>query len=292
MRAIRICHFRISDVIYAIVILVCGVQPRAHAQAKQEPIAFEVATIKPVAEYGKGFGPHIGPARASYISLPLQSLIAFAYNIGSFQISGPKWIFTNLYDIEATFPEGTSPEKEREMLQSLLRDRFQLHFHVEQREEKGYALVVGKDGAKLKKSTSSASEDSTPLRPGEEIVGQGNDKHRELFTFDYKANMMHRENSKMSMEDLAKFVTAVLHNTGEKDIVVDRTGLKGDYQVAFDSPVGATVPSDDSSSMSASDPVGSVTVTKSLDKLGLKLIKQKAQVDYYVIDHVEKPSEN
>jgi uncharacterized protein (TIGR03435 family) len=104
--------------------------------------------------------------------------------------------------------------------------------------------------------------------------------------------MMHRESSKMSMEDLAKYVTAILHSTGGKDIVVDRTGLKGDYQVAFDSPVGTTVPSDDSSGMSVSDPVGSVTVTKSLDKLGLKLIKQKAQVDYYVIDHVEKPSEN
>ncbi len=293
MRAIGVCHFRVSEVICAIMILVCGMQTHAHAQATPETIAFEVATIKPVVEYDwKRLGPHIGPARASYISMSLQHLFIRAYGVESFQISGPKWMFTNLYDIEATFPEGTPPERERRMLQALLTDRFQLHFHIEKREEKVYALVVGKDGAKLKKSTASASEDSTPLRPGEQIVGDGRDKHRELATFDYNAHVIHTESNKISMEDLAKFVTAILHDTGGKDIVVDRTGMEGNYQMAFDYPMATAVQSDDSSGMSASDPVGRITVTKSLDKLGLRLVKQNAPVDYYVIDHVEKPSEN
>jgi uncharacterized protein (TIGR03435 family) len=33
-------------------------------------------------------------------------------------------------------------------------------------------------------------------------------------------------------------------------------------------------------------------LNKSLDAMGLKLEKRKVQMDIYVIDHVEKPSEN
>jgi uncharacterized protein (TIGR03435 family) len=41
-----------------------------------------------------------------------------------------------------------------------------------------------------------------------------------------------------------------------------------------------------------SDPDGSRTLAQSLDALGLKLEKRKVPLDIYVIDHVEKPSEN
>jgi uncharacterized protein (TIGR03435 family) len=286
--------FPYFKVICAVVILFCGMQPHAHTQTKPEPVAFEVATIKPVAKLvfnGLG-GVHVGLTRASYISMNLQSLFTYAYGVGYFQISGPKWVGTDLYDVVGKFPEGASPERERKMLQALLSDRFQLRFHVEKREEKVYALVPGKDGAKLKKSIASASEDSTPLRPGESIVGYGRDKRRSLATFDEDARVIHTESSKLSMKDLAKVLTSILRQTGGKDIVVDRTGLEGDYQVALDYPIPGTAQSDDSSDASASDPVGRITLKNSLDKLGLRLVKQNAQVDYYVIDHVEKPSEN
>jgi uncharacterized protein (TIGR03435 family) len=292
MRAIRVGRFRAFEVICAIVIVLCGTQIHAHAQTTPEPIAFEVATIKPVAKLvfnGLG-GVHVGLTRATYMSMTLQSLFTYAYGVGYFQISGPKWVGTNLYDVVGIFPEGASPESERKMLQALLSDRFQLRFHVEKREEKVYALVPGKDGAKLKKSI--AFEDSTPLQPGELIVGQGRDKHRERVAFDMDANVIHDESNKISMKDFAKVLTSLLRETGGKDIVVDRTGLEGDYQVAFDFPMATSVQSEDSSDASASDPVGRVTLTKSLDKLGLRLVKQNAQVDYYVIDHVETPSAN
>jgi uncharacterized protein (TIGR03435 family) len=292
MRVIRVCHVRVFEVIFAIVIVLCGARTNAHAQATPEPIAFEVATIKPVAKLvfnGLG-GVHIGPTRATYMSMSLQSLFTHAYGVGYFQISGPQWVGTNLYDVVAKFPEGAAPENERKMLQALLSDRFQLRFHVEKREEKVYALVPGKDGAKLKKSIALSPEDSTPLRPGEFIVGQGPDNHRELATFDEDARVIHTESSKMTMEHLAIVLTSFLRDTGGKETVVDRTGLEGDYQVALDRPMAAMVQSDDSAD--ASDPVGHVTLKNSLDKLGLRLVKQTAPVEYYVIDHVEQPSAN
>lgn len=293
MRAIRVCPFHVFEVICATVILLCGTQTYAHAQTTPQTIAFEVATIKPVAEYDwKGLGVHVGLGRASYICMNLQSLFTYAYGVGYFQILGPKWVSTNLYDVVGKFPEGASPENDRKMLQALLSDRFQLRFHVEKREVKAYALVPGKDGTKLKKSIALASEDSKPLKPGELIVGQGLDKHRERVAFDEDAHVIHTQTEKISMKDLARLLTSILRENGGKYTVVDQTGLEGDYQLALDYPMAITAPSDDSSDASSSDPVGRGAVIKSLHKLGLRLVKQNAQVDYYVIDHVEKPSEN
>lgn len=293
MKAIRVCRFRVSEAVCAIMILFCVTQNHANAQTTSEQTVFEVATIKPTANYDmNGPGVHIGLARASYIKMSVQSLFTYAYGVGYFQISGPKWVSTNLYDVVAEFPEGASPESDRKRLQALLCERFQLRFHQEKREENVYAMVPGKDGPKLKKSVALVSEDSTPLRPGEQIVGQGRDKHRELTAFDANSQIVHTESSKMSMKDLARFLTSMLRQSSGKDIVIDRTGLEGDYQVALDYPMASTAQSDDYSDASASDPAGRFNLKDTLDKLGLRLIKQNAQIDYYVIDHVEKPSEN
>jgi uncharacterized protein (TIGR03435 family) len=285
--------FRVFSVCCAVVFLFCGTQPLAPAQTSSPPIAFEVATIKPVAAIDWALaGVHVGLTRASYLSMTLQSLFTYAYGVGYFQISGPKWVGTNLYDVVAELPDGASPESDRQRLQTLLGDRFQLRFHVETRDEKVYALLPAKDGTKLKPSTESSSEDSTPLQPGEQIVGQGKEKHRERTTFDTEASVIHNESTKISMPDFARFLTSILRQTGGNDTVVDRTGLRGDYQIALDVPMATAVRSADSSNASASDPGGRVSLKNSLDKLGLRLVKQNSPVDYYVIDHVETPSEN
>ena len=44
--------------------------------------------------------------------------------------------------------------------------------------------------------------------------------------------------------------------------------------------------------MLPSDPEDGSALTRSLNALGLKLEKRKAPLDVYVIDHVERPSEN
>jgi uncharacterized protein (TIGR03435 family) len=44
--------------------------------------------------------------------------------------------------------------------------------------------------------------------------------------------------------------------------------------------------------MMPADPQGASSLTRSLDALGLKLEKRKILMNVYVIDHVERPSEN
>ena len=76
--------------------------------------------------------------------------------------------------------------------------------------------------------------------------------------------------------------------------VEDRTGIKGNNLVAYDSPLGTPRPAigRDAADTLLSDPQGGSSLTQSLDALGLKLEKRKVPIDVYVVDHVEKPSAN
>jgi len=282
----------------------------ACASAQQAPatLAFEVATIKPAGPFDpKTMGWHPSPGRVSFTDLTLKRLIGQAYGLNDFQISGPGWIDSEHFDIVATYHVGASYDDTMKMLQTLLKERFGLAFHIEKREGQVYALVVGKHGSKLKPSPPDLPETDpdAPLKPGESYIGEGDKKikvitnkdgsstvnlhNRGTMTtkFDFESMTRHDERSKMTMEDLAAYLSPSI---GSK--VVDATGIKGNYQVVIDLPLGnrpaARV---DASDGIPSDPQGALDL--SLDALGLKLEKRKAPIDVYVVDHVEKtPTEN
>jgi len=304
--------FRVSCAVSAIAITIFGTAACVSAQvASAAPAAapaFEVATIKPAAPFDpKVFGPHISATRATYTYLTLRNLIEEAYQVKPPQVAGPKLIDSEHYDIVATIPEGAAKADADKMLQALLKERFKLVFHIENREQQVYALVVGKNGAKLKPSPpdSPESDPDAPLKPGESYIGNTKTKivknpdgsstmdmgKRGTVTYrvDMESNTRHEERSKMTMAELVVMLPIYMGaGAYEKYTVVDETGLKGNYQVAMDYPMPGRPASDDS----ASDPEGAGALTRSLDALGLKLELRKVPTDVYVIDHVEKPSDN
>jgi uncharacterized protein (TIGR03435 family) len=120
---------------------------------------------------------------------------------------------------------------------------------------------------------------------------------------------MRMEMERMTMEELATLLTPMLDRP-----VVDRTGLKGPYQIGLDLnmqdmvqvavksgalaglPVGqlqgAAGRDAAGTGPVASDPSGG-TIFQSVQQLGLKLEKQKAPVETVVVDSAEKtPTEN
>src|SRR5579884_349098 len=112
--------------------------------------AFEVASIKPS-------GPDLDfgqmtrdPRRIALARVSVQNLMAQAYRISNFQIAGPGWLDTDRFDIVATIPDGVSQDQVPAMMQRLLKDRFGLALHQEQRMMNSYALVPRQGGAKLK----------------------------------------------------------------------------------------------------------------------------------------------
>ncbi len=279
-------------------------------------MSFEVATVKPVAASDhfdwKHFWAHVHPAGASYWNMTPNNLIMYAYDVESFQVVGPGWADTDHFDIEARFSEGADPKDDGRMLQALLKERFKLAFHIEKREAEVHVLVVGKRGEKLKPSLPDPVSPETEglLKAGDSDVAGVPAKAKitknqdgsttmdfgkrgtHTFKFDVERGVMHSEDSKMTMEELANNLSVCLGSGVHK--VVDETGIKGTYQLAWDCP---TMPprgpaGSDSVGMPASDPLDGSALTQSLDALGLKLEKRKVLQDVYVIDHIEKPSEN
>ena len=82
----------------------------------------------------------------------MRDLLAMAYRVKIYQLSGPEWITSERYDINAKMPAGVSPDKLPEMSQSLLSDRFGLKVHREKKEMPVYVLLIGKPPLRLKDS--------------------------------------------------------------------------------------------------------------------------------------------
>ena len=84
------------------------------------------------------------------INTSLSDLITFAYNVHPRQIvGGPSWMASDKYDVTGRpLAEGSAERRQlREMIRTLLEDRFKLTIHRDKREMPAYAITVGKSGA-------------------------------------------------------------------------------------------------------------------------------------------------
>lgn len=311
------------------------------AQPAPSKLVFEVATIRPSpppdpskmrAEIQAGqmprIGPHVSASRAEYINMNLKDLIALAWNLRGYQVTGPDWLGNERFDVEATMPEGATKDDAPAMLRALLVDRFKLTAHESMEDHKVLALLVGKNGSKLKKSmtTPQPVDENAPLKPNE-MTMDGPDGPVRLarspdgsMTFDLgkrgkvavkldAANQALRiESSMVTMGGFTDTLSALLGQMGGQQ-VVDQTGLKGNYELAveisladlmamaqsqgFGPPPPPSPGGGANAAPVASDPSGGSSVFQSVKQLGLELNERNANVKRLVIDHVEKmPTEN
>ena len=123
---------------------------------------FEVASVRPT-QHGRtidGFSRSSidtpSPGRLVAENSSLDELLRFAFQVKHYQIAGPNWLNddSECFDIVAKAPPGTSDREIRDMLQTLLVERFKLEFHRETRVLPVYKLVVGKNGPKLRAAAS------------------------------------------------------------------------------------------------------------------------------------------
>ncbi len=314
-------------------------------QAAQSKFAFEVATIKPAApldvqrlaadvQAGRmpKLGPEIDASRATYTYMTLKDLIALAYSVHSYQISGPPWLGEERFDIEAKMPDGATKDDAPAMLRTLLEDRFKLVAHKAEEEQKVLALVAGKNGPKLKESATAPApiDVNAPLKPGERQIDGLDGPIRMkidpdgtvtmnmgargtiIQKFDSQNQSLQFASNGVTMARLAEMLSRLLLQTGGADSrqVVDMTGLKGNYEVnleisladmmalarASGMPMAQRPPSSSAGASpvpEASDPGGGTSVFESVEQMGLKLEERKATVNRLVIDQVEKtPTEN
>jgi uncharacterized protein (TIGR03435 family) len=120
------------------------------ATAQTEP-RFEVASLKVGAADAGGttvYNPT--PERFAADNITIRTLIALAWDVRVFQVSGgPGWLDSQRYDVVAK-PEGDpTDERIRRMVRTLLAERFQLLVHHASKEMPIFSLEIAKGGAKL-----------------------------------------------------------------------------------------------------------------------------------------------
>jgi len=288
----------------------------ALAQTPTPVPAFEVATIKPVStDYlntaiQAGQMPHTGvtidKTRIDMGYQTLAQLIVRAYEVAPFQIAGPDYLKTERFDILAKLPSGATEDQVPQMLQALLAERFELTVHKETKELPIYALVIGKNG--LKSMKPATAEEQTPEpQEGDRInntpIGKMIMRQTKnggvafmpgigVMNVSSGPNGEHIEMSNLTMSRLAQLLMS-----GSDRLIVDKTGLKGSYQVAFDEPMNSPGPQpagggEGSSAGSASSPALN-PMFQAVEAIGLKLESQKGPVEMLIVDHIEKtPTEN
>ncbi len=206
-------------------------------------------------------------------AMSLVGMVRIAYDVRVYQVSpgGPSWINDDAYDVEAK-AEGDSSltlDGFRQLLQTVLADRFHLIVHRETKEIPVYALVVGSKGARLTESKG----DKYSMR-----VGGG----------------------QIEMVDgtIGRLTGALTSYVVDRP-VLDRTGLTGTYDLTLrfapepvqrPSPLPAAFSPPNADPSIPSDAPSLFTAVQ--DQLDLKLESIKAPVELLFIDHVERPSGN
>ena len=152
--------------IFAIVIASSLTATAVEAQSARPE--FDVSSVKPN-KTNCCFSGGANNGQAGAKDSTLKALISLAYKAQEFQIvGGPGWIGSDRFDVEGgTEDKSADPDRLRLMLRSLLEDRFKLKLHMETREAPIYALVVTKDGPKIKLAADQTSpEVNGPSKPG------------------------------------------------------------------------------------------------------------------------------
>ncbi len=234
--------------------------------------SFEVASVKRNTSLANNSLLRVLPGgRLTATNFNVRQLILFAWQLAPFQVTGgPAWMSSDGYDIIAKLegnPQpvepGTGRVDPRQMaVRNLLAERFKLKTHRETREMDIYALVMAKPGG----------APGPTLKPTVKDCGGGADCG------------ISGGNGRLRFAGLNSTMIAQSFTQLAGRMVVDRTGLSGqwDFELTFTSQVRAD----------AANPDVPDFFTAIQEQLGLKLESTKGPVEMFVIDSVERPTED
>jgi uncharacterized protein (TIGR03435 family) len=243
----------------------------------------------------------------------LKEMIAQAFRIDARLVVGPDWLSQiegTKFDIHALMPKGATREQIPDMLRALLEERFHLAAHLVPGEQTGYALVVAKNGPKLKPprvmdrsacepwiaALGAALDDKenqmcrTTRDDGDRTVNiamVASNRSSPMLTESWRdgAFESHREYFRITMAQLATNLGQLLSTgspltigSGSVAQVADRTGIEGAWDVVLDETFGD---------------LALPTISASLERQGLRLERTTVPVEKLIVDKVDKgPTEN
>ena len=228
--------------------------------------SFDVASIKPSTMWtAGGEGTKRSQIEHSADSLTMRNvdlgeMVQWAFGLQPYQISGQNRLGDKRYDVRAKSTDPASMPQMRVMLQGLLASRFKLTVHREPKMTSVFELVVAKGGAKLPPNKADQLPASYARESLPRVVDGG-------FVF-----------MNASMGDFSEQLS-LLRPIGVP--VLDRTGIKGVYDITLKSAASAIL-----------QPDGPSLFTLIQEQLGLRLVAAKDVIPILIVDHAEEPSEN
>jgi uncharacterized protein (TIGR03435 family) len=267
-----------------------------HAQAAHPPMSFDAASIRrninnvgvcspdQVQATASGFRltncPLIVALGTAYVPTTGEAL-GFIIGMGDRIVGMPDWMTSERYDIVARISDADaeawkdSAQRKvmlRAMLQTLLEERCKLAVHREMKERSVFAIVVGKNGPKLKVAETTDLDALQAKYPGAKVVPGGG------------GMLAGGTNGGSSLHGATIGTLSLVLSYPAGRPVVDKTGLTARYDIE--------VPRMQNLAADNAGAEGVPTIFEVMERFGLKLEIQKDPVEMLAIDHVERPSEN
>ncbi len=246
---------------------------------------YEVVSVRRTEpnERNSGFSPGAQGGLRARNDTAMQ-LLTFAYDARDYQFVGvPGWAQSERYNVNLT-PDRTEvvldettdlPKLEgwltrnRQRIQAVLRDRFGLVLRAETRELPMSVLTVAKRGSKLEAPADPKRGPSFSMNNGRQIVAKSS-----------------------TMKMLADSLSQLLGR-----YVRDETGLDGQYDFKMEWAPDSTVPIAGAGPRpgepASTAETGGVSIFTALtEQLGLRLDAKKGPVPVFVIEKIDRPTEN
>jgi len=241
------------------------------------------------------------PGRITYLRVPLDQILADAFDVIRDRIHGPDFIVTQRYDISAIVTDGSSRDQFKQMLRNLLTARLHLVAHLETKVLPGFELRTT-GVLKLKETTTNPETTLQEPQPGDDVA-LDKDGFPSLapgvrWGLAGAAGHTRLRFRATSMSEFAEFLGSRLGwqvvggaMAGGMRLdpapVLDNTGIAGRYDFTFEY---AFFPITTPSLL----PMVLDAIKKGLNQqLGLTVVEAKIPVSTLVIDHIERiPEDN
>ena len=270
------------------------------AQPAEAPPKFEAADVHASAKATGRLSQFVrtSPVRAGRYEIrnaTMVDLIHSAYDYDADKIlGGPSWLEMDRFDVTAKVPDGSTPEKRRQMLQALLQDRFQLAVLKDTKPLPTYALVIGKKPA-MKEAAGSEQTGCRPREsapaglPGNQVISRlmmvNAEGQQTSFTLGPGETVEYNCRN-LSMEAFAANLRTMMGANLGPNPILDETGLKGNWN--FDLTYSLQM-----MGFMGPDNASRISIFSAIEKLGLKLEQKQVPTPVLMVESVNRsPSPN
>ena len=275
-----------ATVLAAFTVFLAHAQERIPAGPPPNGPTFDVVSIKRVTDIRdrRSIGEQPG-GRFVVSGMAIAPVIRTAYPADIPDLIGaPDWVMSEVFDLTAQAGRDVSREQMEAMLRAMLADRFKLAVHYETQERPVYALVVARADGRLGPNIRRSELNCDAIQAARRAGSKETLPPTSLGAPPCGMSMRGAVGMELLIGGRPLSVLASSFGSALDRVVVDKTGLAGNYEVKLSY---MQQPRPDAPPDAPPD-----IFTALQEQLGLKLEPDRAPLKVLVIDRIERPAEN